>query len=95
MLLCGLAASTQASVTNDYASEGNLFMRTHAGAYLTSGGLALPCAIGPTVSSAVPGKGPWPPSRPMGWGRHAARGIDFLGRMMRGCGVQPPIEPFP
>jgi len=42
MLLCGLAASTQASVTNDYDSEGNLFMRTYAGAFLGSGGLSLP-----------------------------------------------------
>jgi hypothetical protein len=42
MLLCGLAASTQASVTNDYDMDGNLFMRTHAGTYLTSGGLTLP-----------------------------------------------------
>ncbi len=42
MLLCGLAASTQASVTNDYDGEGRLFMQTHAGAYLTSGGLTLP-----------------------------------------------------
>ena len=42
MLLCGLAASTQASVTNDYDDEGHLFMQTHAGAFLSSGGLALP-----------------------------------------------------
>lgn len=42
MLLCGLAASTQASVTNDYDLDGNLFMGTHAGAFLTSGGLTLP-----------------------------------------------------
>jgi hypothetical protein len=42
MLLCGLATGTQASVKNDYDHEGNLFMRTYAGAYLSSGGLALP-----------------------------------------------------
>jgi hypothetical protein len=42
MLLCGLAASTQASVTNDVDLDGNLFMRTYAGAYLAAGGLALP-----------------------------------------------------
>lgn len=42
MLLCGLATSTQASVSNDYDSEGHLFMQTYAGAFLASGGLALP-----------------------------------------------------
>jgi hypothetical protein len=42
LVLCGLAASTQASVTSDYDSEGNLFMQTYAGAYLRGGGQPLP-----------------------------------------------------
>jgi hypothetical protein len=42
LVLCGLAASTQASVTSDYDSEGNLFMQTHAGSFLLSGGEPLP-----------------------------------------------------
>lgn len=41
MLLCGLATNTQASVKNDFDSDGDLFMKTHAGAYLT-GPLSLP-----------------------------------------------------
>jgi hypothetical protein len=42
MVLCGLAATAQASVTNDYDTDGQLFMQTHAGAFLKSGGLTLP-----------------------------------------------------
>jgi hypothetical protein len=29
-------------VTNDYDTDGQLFMETHAGAFLKSGGLTLP-----------------------------------------------------
>jgi hypothetical protein len=42
MVLCGLANGTQASVRNDYDSDGNLFMQTHAGAYLSASPLTLP-----------------------------------------------------
>jgi hypothetical protein len=42
MLLCGLAAAGQASVASDYDSDGLLFMQNQAGAFLKSGGLALP-----------------------------------------------------
>jgi hypothetical protein len=42
MLLCGLATATQASVANDDYTDGRPFMQTHAGAFLSAGGLALP-----------------------------------------------------
>jgi len=42
IMFFGLASTAQASVVNDYYTDGQLFMKSRAGAFLLSGGLVLP-----------------------------------------------------
>ncbi len=50
-LMFGAGATGQSSYTNDYYSDGQLFMKSRAGAFLKAGGLAIPS--GTTTSSST------------------------------------------
>jgi hypothetical protein len=61
-LLFGRGEGRQSSYTNDYYTDGQLFMKSRAGAFLKAGGLAIP--RGSTTPTPAPAPLPPPPPPP-------------------------------
>ncbi|QRO02404.1 hypothetical protein JRI60_05815 [Archangium violaceum] len=60
-LLFGRGEGVQASHTNDYYSDGQLYLKSRAGAFLKAGGLAIPA--GPNTNPPPPPPPPPPPGK--------------------------------
>ena len=52
-LLFGKGEGRQSSYTNDVYKDGQLFMKSHAGAFLKAGGLAIPASGAPSTGGVV------------------------------------------
>jgi len=64
-LLFGKGEGRQSSYTNDYYTDGQLFMKSRAGAFLRAGGLAIPATgSSPTPPPSTPPPPPPPPPSP-------------------------------
>ncbi|MDY7230370.1 hypothetical protein [Hyalangium rubrum] len=61
-LLFGKGEGRQSSYTNDYYTDGQLFMKSRAGAFLKAGGLVIPA--GPTLPGTTPPPTPPPSTDP-------------------------------
>jgi hypothetical protein len=65
-LLFGKGEGRQSSYTNDYYTDGQLFMKSRAGAFLKAGGLTIPrgSTTSPTVTTPTPTPTPTPVPTP-------------------------------
>jgi hypothetical protein len=64
-LLFGKGEGRQSSYTNDVYTDGQLFMKSRAGAFLKAGGLAIPATGSGATGGTVPAPSPPPPPAPV------------------------------
>jgi hypothetical protein len=82
-LLFGRGEGRQSSYTNDVYKDGQLFMKSRAGAFLKAGGLAIPA--GPTPTPPPPPPPSTPPSDPAPFHfESGAQGWTSWGPLIRG-----------
>ncbi|WNG63133.1 hypothetical protein F0U59_47350 [Archangium gephyra] len=79
-LLFGRGEGQQASHTNDYDKNGQLFLKTYAGAFLKAGGLAIPAG---STTTPTPTPTPTPGTAQFGF-ETDTQGWTFSGTLVKG-----------